>query len=417
MSATTASPARSGRSLWVLLGLASLVMTLAMGLRQSMGLFHTPLATLGISASTFGFALALQNIVWGASQPFVGALADRYGARPVLIGTALIYAAGLVVMGVSGGAVGLGLGAGLMVGVGVAGTGFGVLLGVVSRAVPEHRRSQTVGAVAATGSFGTALLAPVAQGLIGASGWRVAILVFAGVALVMAALCLGIAERRAAAPTSGSMPAEPAAADEPLGRVLRDALTHPGFLGMTAAFFACGFQLVFITAHLPAFLAICGIPASVSATALGVIGLTNAIGTYVVGLLGARFSQPKLLALTYLLRTVAICAYLALPITGPSTLVFAAVLGLLWLGVTPLVSGIIGRLFGLRHFSTLFGIVFFSHQVGSFCGALLGGLSFDLTGSYTIAWASLIAIGLVAFLLQWPMDDRPSALRRLPAVS
>lgn len=410
MSATTASPARPGLSLWILLGLASLVMTLAMGLRQSLGLFQTPLGTLGISASTFGFALALQNIVWGASQPFVGALADRFGPRPVLVGTALTYAAGLLIMGEAGGAVGLGLGAGLLVGVGVAGTGFGVLLGVVSRAVPEHRRSRTVGAVAATGSLGTALLAPLAQGLIGASGWRIAILVFAAIALVMAVLCLGIVERRAPAVTTAS-------SDETLGQVLRQAMTHPGFLAMTAAFFACGFQLVFITSHLPAFLATCGIPASVSATALGVVGLTNAVGTYVIGVLGGRFSQPKLLALIYLLRTVAIATYLLLPITSASTLVFAGVLGLLWLGVTPLVSGIIGRLFGMRHFSTLFGIVFFSHQLGSFCGALLGGLSFDLTGSYSIAWASLIAIGLVAFLLQWPMNDRPPALRRVPAVS
>ncbi|MBN8897223.1 MAG: MFS transporter, partial [Rhodospirillales bacterium] len=223
MSATTASPARPGLSLWILLGLASLVMTLAMGLRQSLGLFQTPLGTLGISASTFGFALALQNIVWGASQPFVGALADRFGPRPVLVGTALTYAAGLLIMGEAGGAVGLGLGAGLLVGVVVAGTGFGVLLGVVSRAVPEHRRSRTVGAVAATGSLGTALLAPLAQGLIGASGWRIAILVFAAIALVMAVLCLGIVERRAPAVTTAS-------SDETLGQVLRQAMTHPGFL-------------------------------------------------------------------------------------------------------------------------------------------------------------------------------------------
>lgn len=397
---------RPSYRLWLLLGLSSLVLTLCMGMRQSLGLFQRPLANdLAISASAFGFAMALQNIVWGASQPFIGMLADRFGARPMLVLSSLVYAAGLLVAGHGGGVFALDGGFGVLAGIGVSGTGFGILIGVVARAVPEHRRSQTVGAVAAAGSLGTLLIAPLAQMLIAQFGWRASLLVFACVALAMAVLSLGVAPQ-----TIVAGPARDG--DRSVRSAVGEALTHPGFLAMTVAFFACGFQLVFIGTHLPAFLAYCGISPAVGATALGVIGLCNAIGTYAIGLLGARFSQPRLLAMIYLLRTAVIVTYLALPITAGSTLVFAAALGLLWLGVAPLVSGIVGRMFGLQHFSTLYGIVFFSHQLGSFCGALLGGLAYDLTGNYVLAWASLIAIGLLAFVLQWPMDDRPPALRR-----
>ncbi|MGE0370694.1 MAG: MFS transporter [Gammaproteobacteria bacterium] len=379
-----------------------------MGLRQSMGLFQTPMALeIGVSASAFGFALALQNLVWGASQPFVGMLADRFGARPTLFGASLVYALGLLLMGQAQGTLGLNFGGGLLVGLGVAGTGFGVLMAVVTRAVPEHRRSQMVGAVAAAGSLGTIVLAPMAQWMIATAGWRGAVLVFAAIAAGMAVLSLAVSTT-----TASDVAQADTRGDEALGTVLKQALTHPGYLAMTAAFFACGFQLVFITTHLPAFLAYCGIGPSVSASALGVIGLANAVGTYVIGLLGGRYSQKRLLALIYLLRTITIVAWLALPITPTSTLIFAAAMGLLWLGVAPLVSGIIGRMFGLKYFSTLYGLVFFSHQLGSFAGALLGGIAFDLTGNYVLAWASLIAIGLLAFALQWPMDDRPPSRRR-----
>jgi predicted MFS family arabinose efflux permease len=186
---------------------------------------------------------------------------------------------------------------------------------------------------------------------------------------------------------------------------------HRGYLSMTIAFFACGFQLVFITTHLPAYLQICGVNPGVSATALGLIGLFNTIGTYCFGQLGARYSQKHLLAMIYLLRTIFIIAFLVTPISVASTLVFAAAMGMLWLGVSPLVTGILARVFGLTHFGTLYGIVFFSHQVGSFLGAWMGGLVFARTGSYDIAWGALIAIGMAAFTLQWLMDDRPPAQR------
>jgi len=389
----------------VLIVVAAIVLSLSIGLRQSLGLFLRPInADLGVSAAAFGFAMALQNIVWGLSQPVVGMLGDRHGARPVLIASALVYAAGLLLMAMGGPALGLDLGGGVVAGIGVAGTSFGVLLGAVSRAVPVERRSQMVGLVSAAGSLGTLVLAPLGQTLIDGYGWRTALLAFAGVALLMGAIAALIGRPAATAPAPSD--GEAAAST---GVALLQAAGHRGYVAMAVSFFACGFQLMFITTHLPQFLVICGLPPSVGASALGLIGLGNAVGSYVVGLLGARYSQKRLLALIYLLRTLAIAVYLAAPISAASTLVFAAGMGFLWLSVAPLVSGLIGRMFGLRHFNTLFGLTFLSHQIGAFVGAWLGGVTFDLTGSYATAWTAMIVVGLAAAALQWSMDDRAAA--------
>lgn len=398
----------------LLLVLATIILSITAGLRQSFGLFMAPMAAIGITAVAFSFAAAMQSLIWGVSQPFIGMLADRYGTRPVLIGSALVLAAGLAITGMAEGPLALHLGGGLLVGIGVAGTGLGIVLGTVSRAVAPERRSQTVGAVAALGSLGTLVLAPLGQGLIDGFDWRTALLVFAGIAGAMALVALPISE-----PPARSAAEATAEDAQPLSEVLRTAFTHPGYLAMTAAFFACGFQLMFINVHLPSYLALCGLPATLSATALGLIGLCNTFGTYAAGLLGARYSQKRLLALVYLLRTIAIVAFLAVPASPTSVLIFAAAMGFLWLTVAPLVSGLVGRVFGLKHFGTLYGFVFLSHQVGSFCGVMLGGFVFDITGNYGAAWIGLIAIGLIAFVLQWPMDDRTPAERTraaLPAV-
>jgi predicted MFS family arabinose efflux permease len=389
------------RAMLLLIVLSGLIISLCMGLRQSLGLFMRPMTVdLGISAASFGFAIALQNIVWGLSQPFVGAAADRYGARPVLIVTALVYALGLVLMGFSSAFPGALHVAGFLAGIGTAGTGFGVLIGTVSRATPPEKRSQTVGLVAAAGSLGTLVLAPVGQHLIDGVGWQGALVGFAAIAASMAVLSLGIREP---AVSTGTSPQ----ANLKLGEALREAMAHRGYLFMTLAFFACGFQLVFITTHLPSYLALCGVAPGVGASALALIGLFNTIGTYMFGLLGARYSQKHLLALIYLLRTLFIVVFLLVPVSAASTLVFAAAMGFLWLGVAPLVTGIIGRVFGLTHFNTLYGVVFLSHQVGSFFGAWMGGVVFDRFGSYNFGWGALIVIGLTAFTLQWLMDERP----------
>ena len=382
----------------VLLLVSGSIVSLSMGMRQSMGLFMGPLtADLGISAATFSFSLALQNIVWGLSQPVIGALADKYGARPVVFGTALTYAAGLSLMVVSRGAVGLDI-AGFLCGIGIAGTGFGVLIGVVARATPPEKRIQRVGLVAAVGSLGTVVLAPTGQALIGSHGWQAALAVFAGIALFTGFLCLFVKEK----PVEDARPTS-----QPLRQALADAGRHRGFVQMTIAYFACGFQLIFITTHLPQYLQICGVSPEVGAQALGLIGFFNTLGTYLFGHLGARYSQRKLLAMIYGTRTVFICIFLAVPITATTTLIFAAAMGFLWLGVAPLITGVIARVFGLGHFNTLYGTVFLSHQVGSFAGAWMGGVVFSATGNYSFAWAALIVIGLTAFILQWTMDDRP----------
>ena len=395
------------RAMITLLVMSGVIISICMGLRQSLGLFMRPMTLeFGISAATFGFSIALQNIVWGLSQPFVGALADRYGPRPVLISTAFIYAAGLLLMVFANALPGGLQVAGFLAGVGTAGTGFGVLIGTVSRATPEAKRSKTVGIVAAAGSLGTMVIAPLGQGLINGFGWKAAMVAFAVLAASMALLSLAIREPPA---STGSANASRLS----LGDAVREAIAHRGYLFMTLAFFACGFQLVFITTHLPAYLQLCGVAPSIGATALALIGLFNAIGTYIFGLLGARYSQKHLLALIYLLRTVFIIAFLLVPVAPASTLVFAAAMGFLWLGVAPLISGIIGRVFGLTHFNTLYGVVFLSHQVGSFFGAWMGGVVFDRTGNYDFAWGALIVIGVTAFTLQWLMDEKPPRARML----
>jgi len=393
------------RAMLLLIVLSGLIISLCMGLRQSLGLFMRPMTLdLGISAATFGFTIALQNIVWGVSQPFVGALADRYGPRPVLIVTSLLYAVGLLLMIVSKSIPGGLEVAGFLIGIGTAGAGFGVLIGTISRATPPEKRSQTVGLVAAAGSLGTMVIAPLGGWLIDGFGWQVAMVAFAAIAGSMALLSLPIREQ----PVAG----ESSEVKLNLGEAVREAMGHRGYLFMTLAFFACGFQLVFITTHLPAYLQLCGVAPGVAASALGLIGLFNAVGTYMFGLLGARYSQKHLLALIYLLRTTFIVAFLLAPISAASTLVFAAAMGFLWLGVAPLVTGIIGRVFGLTHFNTLYGIVFLSHQVGSFFGAWMGGVVFDRFGNYDFGWGALIVIGVTAFTLQWLMDERPPRERQ-----
>jgi len=396
------------RGFWFLLGVSGVIISLAMGMRQSMGLFLGPVTTeLGLSAATFSFSLALQNIVWGAAQPVVGALGDRYGARPIVFVTALFYGAGLLLMMAAGGPLALHA-SGFLIGIGIAGTGFGVLIGVVARASPPEKRSERVGIVAAAGSLGTAFIAPLGQYLSSGFGWKAAVMGFAVIAAVAAVLSLLIKEEKVPAPVGRP---------QRLSAALSDAWRHRGFMQMTTAYFACGFQLIFITTHLPKYLDLCGVAPGVGATALGLIGFFNTIGTYLFGVLGSRYSQKRLLAMIYGLRTLFICIFLALPVTAATTLVFAAAMGFLWLGVAPLISGLIGRIFGMTHFNALYGFAFFSHQLGSFTGAWMGGVVYTLTGNYAVAWSALIAIGVIAFTLQWRADDRPVELVLRPVAA
>lgn len=389
-------PSRPAAAVPLALACVAAILALSMGLRQSLGLFLPPMAEqAGTTAASFGFAMAVQNLVWGLAQPAVGAAADRWGARPVMALAAALYAAGLLVMAAAGEtAWGAALGGGWLVGLGIAGTAFGVALGAAARAVPPERRAWALGVVSAAGSLGTLLLAPLAQWALDAVGWRAAFLLFAGFAAAMAVLALWVRTPSPAAPAPGAG----GGAGEVLGAALRDAR----FAALGLAFFACGFQLVFVATYLPKYLVTCGLPPAVGAWSLALVGLFNAGGSLAAGWLAQRHDPARLLAAVYLLRTLAIAAFAALPVSPASALVFAAAMGTLWLSVAPLVSAAIAGRFGLANFNLLFGVVYLSHQLGSFAGAWLGGALIDATGSFLPAWWTLVAVGAAAALVQWP---------------
>ena len=389
---------------WAILGGAAVMLSLAMGMRQSFGLFQpSMIKDLGISAADFSLALAIQNIVWGATQPFVGMLVDRHGARPVALGGVLIYALGLLLSLFATSALALTLGAGICIGLALSCTASNIAMTVTSRTVSPAKRSVAMGSVAAVGSLGLVLASPLAQSLISSGGWQVAMVAFLGLAAVMlpAAFFAGGADKI-------EIESAPGAAQS-VRQAVHEAVGHSGFIVMAIAFFVCGLQLVFLTTHLPTYLALCGMDPTVGSTALALIGLFNVLGSYLFGWLGGRYSKRALLGGIYVLRSLFITAYFLLPPTPTSTLVFAAAMGTLWLGVVPLVSGLVIHLFGLRYMATLSGIAFFSHQVGSFLGAWGGGLIYSALGSYELAWRLAVAIGVIAGVFQMMMNVRPSA--------
>ncbi len=388
---------------WSILAGAAILLSLAMGMRQSFGLLQPHMVRdLGITTSDFAFALAIQNIVWGVTQPFVGMAADRWGVRWVTLAGVAIYGLGLWLMLVATSAFALTLGAGFCVGLALSCTASSVAMSVTSRTVSPAKRSVAMGAVSAAGSLGLVLASPLAQTLITQAGWQSAVIAFLGLAAVMvpAAIGTGGADR---------LDRAGAASDLSLGRTVAAALGHSGYLVMAVAFFVCGLQLVFITTHLPTYLANCGMDPTVGASALAAIGLFNVIGSYLFGWLGGRYPKQLLLGGVYILRSLFVAAYFMLPATPASTLVFAAAMGTLWLGVVPLVNGLVAELFGLRYMTTLAGIAFFSHQVGSFFGAWGGGVIYDALGSYDRAWQAAVVIGLIAGCFQMTMNVVPPA--------
>ncbi|MDF1586668.1 MFS transporter [Marinimicrococcus flavescens] len=376
-----------------------MILSLSMGLRQSLGLFIEPMVrTTGITVATFGFAMAVQNLAWGIGQPFMGAICDRFGGRLVVAAAAVLYCAGLY-MTASGGPVGLYLGGGLLIGIAVAATSHGVLVGIISRLAAPSIRATAVSLLAAVGSLGTFIVAPMAQAMIDHWTWQTAL---AGLALLAASMAgIALLFRRAEVQATG-----PASSPQPdAWRAIPEALADRSFVITTLAFFACGFQLIFIATHLPNYIAICGLPPSVGASALALIGICNAVGTLIAGYLCQRWGNGPVLALIYLLRTLSIAAFFAFPVSVETTLLFAAAMGFLWLSVVPPVSGLINGLFGPSNFGALFGVMFLSHQVGAFLGAWLGGLSYQFSGSYSAGWLSLVIVGTAAALLQLTVRD------------
>ena len=394
---------------WTIMGGAALMLSLAMGMRQTFGLFQPEVVkAIGITSSDFSLAMALQNAIWGITQPFVGLLADRHGSRYVMLGGALCYATGLVIIIFSTSAAVLILGMGFCVGVALSCTATSITMSVTTRAAIPARRSIAMGAVAAMGSLGLVVASPLAQTLMTAFNWQIALVGFLGLAAVMipAALLAGKADG-----------VEVPASDDPeatFRKTLQMAFGHSGYVTMALAFFVCGLQLVFMTNHLPNYLAICGMDPSLSATALALIGLFNVFGCYLFGWLGSFLPKQYLLGGLYITRSLAIGLYFMFPPTPLTTVLFAATLGTLWLGAATLINGLVVQLFGLRFMATLTGIAFLSHQTGSFIGAWGGGLIYDMLGSYDVAWKSAVVVGLIAGTFQLMMNVRPPKLQEAP---
>lgn len=383
----------------------SLILLFSLGIRHAFGLFLQPVTMdQGWGRETFAFAIALQNLVWGFSQPFTGMLSDRFGAKPVVASGAILYGLGLWVMSqVAGEAVFI-FGAGVLIGLGLSGTTFPVIFGAISRLVAPQQRSLAMGITMSVGSFGQFAMLPVSLGLITGLEWQGALIVLSILAILMFPLAFGIRS----APASTSFAAE----DVSFTQALRDAFGMRDFWLLSFGFFACGFQVMFIAVHLPAFLADEGIVSGVAMTVLALIGLVNIAGTYYAGLWGGRHRKPMLLTWIYLGRAAVISAFVLPPVTSTTAYVFGALMGLFWLSTIPLTNGTVAAIWGVKHLSMLGGIVFFAHQLGSFVGVWMGGWLYDRTDSYDVAWGFTIVLSLVAAALNWPITERTLAQRR-----
>jgi MFS family permease len=389
------------------------MLSLAMGLRQSLGLFVQPaVKDLSLAVADFTLAVAVQNLAWGILQPLAGAWAVKYGFRAVMTAGAACYALGLLALATATGYFGLMLGAGILIGAALACVGSGLAMAVASRPVSLAMRSTVLGLVSAAGSIGAAIAAPIGQALIAGYGWRAGAFGFVALALVMIPAAW-IAGRVDAVPIT---PAASHRSDASSGReVLASAFRHVPFMIMAIAYFVCGLQLVFLTTHLPSYLALCGQDAMLPAKALATIGGFNVLGSPFFGWAGGRWSKPMLLGLIYILRSLTLVWYFSSLPTVDSTLLFAAVMGFLWLGVAPLISGAVAEMFGLKWQAMIGGIAFMSHQLGSALGAFGGGMLFDMTGSYSLAVQLGAGMGLAAGVLQlitafpaWPGARRPA---------
>lgn len=395
------------RQLWVLVLAGGLLMGVALGVRHLQGLFLLPIiADRGWTRETFGFAMAVQNLAWGLAQPFTGMLADRYGSWKVMSGSMALYAIGLYEMTQAGTPAAFVLSAGICVGIALSGTTFGVVYGALSRMTDASRRGRALGMAGAVGGIVQFVLVPVTQGMLSASGWTTTLLVLALALVSLLPLAMPFRDRVSGPPTQHQTAANAGSAALPLLGAVREALGHRGFWLLNLGFLACGFQLAFIANHLPAYLLDRGMRPADGMAALAIIALANVAGIYVFALLGDRHSKKYLLAGIYLARTAAMALFMLLPLSAPTLYLFCAAMGFLWLATVPLTNGILAQVFGVRYLATLFGFVFFGHQLGSFFGVWLGGLVFVRTNSYEPVWLCAMALGVLAAALHWPIDDR-----------
>jgi len=383
----------------VVLLAGGIILTLAMGIRGGFGLFLQPISSdLGWGRETFALAIAIQNLVWGATQPFTGMVADRFGSARVVIGGCILYVLGLLLMSTATAPWLFVLTAGVLIGTGLSGVTFSVITGVLGRRYPPEKRSMALGIAAAAGSFGQFAILPLTQWLLSNWGWHMALIALAGVALLIAPLAAALVEKREA---------HVHAFKQSAGQAIHEAVGHRGYVLLTLGFFVCGFQVVFVAIHLPAYLADKGMPANVAVMALAIVGLANIVGTYVAGWLGGRMSKKRILSFIYFARAVVFAVFFWAPLSAAGVYIFAMTLGLLWLSTVPVTNGMVAQIFGVRYLAMLSGLTFFSHQIGSFLGAWLGGKLFDVTGSYDIVWYLSMALGVVAGLLNLPIDEQP----------
>jgi len=396
----------------ILIG-ASLMLTLSMGLRQSLGIFMQPLTRdIGISVSDFTLAVAVQNLAWGFLQPVAGALTVRHGFRAIMVIGSLFYCAGLALLATAHGMISVTIGAGVLIGASLACTATGIGMSVTTRAVPESVRSTVLGIVSAAGSLGALVSAPLGQMLMDGFGWRAGLAGFVVLSLLMlpASWYAGRVDK---------IPLPKPSANE-LGAVspftvVKTAYSNMSFVVMSVAFMVCGMQLVFLTTHLPSYLTICGMDPMLSAQTLGMIGGFNVLGSLFFGWAGQRWNKLALLGLIYVLRSLTLAWYFMTPPTPGSTLLFGGVMGFLWLGVSPLAAGAVAEMFGIRWQAMIQGLSFMVHQLGSFLGAFGGGLLYDASGSYDMAWRLGVALGLTGGVVQITFalirPSRPPELR------
>jgi MFS family permease len=393
-------------SLTQLLVCGATIVTLSMGIRHGFGLWLQPVTQAhGWTRETFAFAIAIQNLVWGASGVLAGMLADRFGSFRVILVGAATYTLGLFGMAYANSALVFSMTAGVLIGVAQSGTTYAVVYGVIGRNVPTDKRSWAMGVTAAAGSFGQFLMVPTEGFLISQFGWQQALVLLGFAALLMIPLAWGLRE-------PGFADTTPVKREQSIVHAIQEAFRSPSFKLLMAGYFVCGFQVVFIAVHMPSYLKDKGLAPGVASYALALIGLFNVFGTYAAGVLGQRLAKRKILAFIYLARAVAIALFLLAPLTPTSVYLFASVMGMLWLSTVPVTNALVAQIFGVAHLSMLSGFVFFSHQIGSFMGVWLGGYLYDKTGSYDSVWAIAIALGVLAAVVNLPI--REEAIARQP---
>ena len=398
---------RNWRTPTVVIVCGGIILTVALGVRHNFGLYLQPMTLdLGMGREVFSFAIAIQNLLYGLAQPFTGMIADKFGAARVLIGGTLLYALGLVLMSMSGSSWELNVSAGLLIGLALGCTGFSIVFGVVGRAVPAEKRTAALGVIGAAGSFGQFVMLPYGQALISSFGWQQALLILALTVLLVIPLSAALIENKKAQAAQFHRQSIPEA--------LREAFTHRGYVLLCLGYTVCGFQLMFISVHFPAYLLDQRMTPATGVTALALIGLFNIFGSFAWGWAGGRYTKKYLLSSLYFIRAAAIALFVVLPLSPMSVYLFAATIGFLWLGTVPLTNGLIAQVFGVQYLSTLGGSAFLFHQVGSFLGVWLAGYLFDVTGSYGLMWMLTVASGILAALLNLPIDER-QIVRPAPA--